>query len=232
MSRNTDGLHSATVDPHTGHVTTRIGILDDHRSFGEALCLALASVPSFDCVGVTTDLPRCREMLRALHPDVLIIDYQLIDTTGLECASQLRKEGVSIRIVMLTAHAFSRDLQMVAREHGIEQVLSKDAPLSSILDAIGSGPPSRDTRQPESGPTFSPRQREVLELMGEGMSPAAIAEELVVSIHTARRHVKDVMALLEAPTQLAAVTIALRDGHLIPIRTSSPPTATDRAERN
>lgn len=206
---------------------TRIGILDDHRSFGEALCLALATVPGFDCVGVTTDLPRCRQMLRSLYPDVLIIDYQLIDTTGLECASQLRQEGVTVRIVMLTAHAFSPDLQIAARESGIEQVLSKDAPLSSILDAIGSGPPLGVADEPKSGPTFSPRQREVLELMGEGMSPAAIAEELVVSIHTARRHVKDVMALLDASTQLSAVTIALRDGHLIPIRTSPPPAAND-----
>lgn len=208
-------------------MVTRIGILDDHRSFGEAICLALASAPGVECVGVTTNLERCREMLQALRPDVLIIDYQLIDTTGLECAQQLRKEGVSVRIVMLTAHAFASDLQVVAREHGIEQVLSKDAPLSAILDAITDGPPDDAARPAHAGPRFSPRQREVLELMGEGMSPADIAEELIVSIHTARRHVKDVMALLEAPTQLAAVTIALRDGHLIPARTSSTPVSPD-----
>lgn len=199
-------------------MATRIGILDDHRSFGEAICLALATAPGFDCVGVTTDLVRCREMLRALAPDVLIIDYQLIDTTGLDCARQLRSESFTIRIVMLTAHAFSRDLQATAQEHGIEQVLSKDAPLTAILAAIEGGPPARDARRPLTEPTFSKRQRQVLELMGEGQSPADIAESLVVSIHTARRHVKDVMSLLGASTQLAAVTIALRDGHLIPAR--------------
>lgn len=204
-------------------MVTRIGILDDHRSFGEAICLALASAPGFDCVGVTTDLPRCVEMLQTLRPDVLIIDYQLIDTTGLECARRLREDGFTIRIVMLTAHAFSLDLQSVAREHGIEQVLSKDAPLSAILAAISEGPPEPTDVQHVAKPTFSRRQRQVLELMGEGMSPADIADELVVSIHTARRHVKDVMALLGAQTQLSAVTIALRDGHLIPARTSTAP---------
>ena len=195
----------------------RIGILDDHRSFGEAICLALATATGFDCIGVTTDLPRCREMLLALAPDVLIIDYQLIDTTGLECARQLRAEGFTVRIVMLTGHAFSPDLQATAQAHGIEQVLSKDAPLTAILAAIEGGPPEPDVR-PVIEPTFSKRQRQVLELMGEGKSPSEIAEILVVSIHTARRHVKDVMALLGASTQLAAVTIALRDGHLIPMR--------------
>ena len=159
-------------------------------------------------------------MLRALVPDVLIIDYQLIDTTGLDCARQLRSEGCTIRIVMLTAHAFSPDLQSTAQEHGIEQVLSKDAPLTAILAAIEGGPPARNARRAPTEPRFSKRQRQVLELMGEGQSPADIAESLVVSIHTARRHVKDVMALLGAPTQLAAVTIALRDGHLIPSRSA------------
>lgn len=167
-------------------------------------------------------------MLLALAPDVLIIDYQLIDTTGLDCARQLRSEGFTIRIVMLTAHAFSPDLQATAQEHGIEQVLSKDAPLTAILAAIEGGPPVRDARRPLTEPTFSKRQRQVLELMGEGQSPSDIAESLVVSIHTARRHVKDVMALLGASTQLAAVTIALRDGHLIPARAT--PSAVDTAE--
>lgn len=48
------------------------------------MCLALATSPGFECVGVTTDLARCREMLRVIGPDVLIIDYQLIGTTGIE----------------------------------------------------------------------------------------------------------------------------------------------------
>jgi DNA-binding NarL/FixJ family response regulator len=207
---------------HTETVVIRVGILDDHRSFGDAICLALASTPDFDCVGVTTNFERCREMLVALHPDVLLIDYQLVDTTGFECASKLRLEGLTMRIVMLTAHASSQELQSVARKYGVEQVLSKDSPLGKILTAIETGPlPAEPAEERSALPKFSRRQREVLQLMGKGMSPAEIAELLDVSIHTARRHVKDVMALLGASTQLAAVTVAYRDGHLIPSRSSS-----------
>lgn len=206
---------------HTVPVGTRIGILDDHRSFGEAMCLALASAPGLECVGVTTDLDRCKEMLATLRPDLLIMDYQLVNTTGIECASALRAEGFAVRMVMLTAHAFSSDLQAVARRNGVEQVLSKDAPLSAILAAINSGPPDFDAMSSTvHPPVFSPRQREVLDLMGDGLSPAEIADALVVSIHTARRHVKDVMSLLGASTQLSAVAIAFREGHLIPSKTA------------
>ncbi len=190
----------------------RIGILDDHRSFGEALCLALASTAEFDCKGVTTSYEQCREMLLIMRPDVLVIDYQLVDMTGFECADRIREEGIDVRIVMLTAHA-SSGLNELSLDHGVEQVLSKDSPLSELLSAIADGPSAHETSS--RGPTFSKRQREVLELMGKGYSPAYIAEELFVSIHTARRHVKDVMAILGAPTQLAAVTTAIRDGHLV-----------------
>lgn len=196
----------------------RVGILDDHRSFGEALCLALASTVEFDCVGVTTGLDNCRSMLREMKPDVLVIDYQLVGMTGFDCVDQLRSEGTKVRTVMLTAHA-SSSLHGLAQEHGVEQVLSKDSPLSELLEALA-GPPVDVVLEPPAL-AFSKRQREVLELMGRGLAPAEIAEVLHVSIHTARRHVKDVMAILGVSTQLAAVTTALRDGHLIPERESS-----------
>jgi len=198
----------------------RVGILDDHRSFGEALCLALASTQDFECIGVTTAIDSCLEMLASLKPDVLVIDYQLVGMTGFECADTIRNEGSDVRIVMLTAHA-SSGLHGLAEEHGVEQVLSKDSPLSELLQSIEAGPCAGEVAD-EAQPVFSRRQREVLELMGRGHAPAEIADQLYVSIHTARRHVKDIMAILGASTQLAAVTTAIRDGHLAPGRDSSP----------
>jgi len=158
-------------------------------------------------------------MLLTMKPDVLVIDYQLVGLTGFDCADMLREEQIDVRIVMLTAHASSGGLQDLAQEHGVEQVLSKDSPLSELLHAIAAGPGANAEDVP-ADKVFSRRQREVLELMGKGFAPAEIAEELFVSIHTARRHVKDVMAILGASTQLAAVTTAIRDGHLVPGRKS------------
>ncbi len=158
-------------------------------------------------------------MLLTMKPDVLVIDYQLVGLTGFECADKIRAEDIDVRIVMLTAHAAS-GLHTQAGAHGVEQVLSKDSPLSELLHAIAAGPSAIDLSEP-TAPIFSRRQREVLELMGKGLAPAEIAEELYVSIHTARRHVKDIMGVLGASTQLAAVTTAIRDGHLVPARETS-----------
>jgi DNA-binding CsgD family transcriptional regulator len=70
--------------------------------------------------------------------------------------------------------------------------------------------------EPAAGqePALTIREREVLELMGQGLDPAAIAERLVVSVHTARGHVKNVMMKLGAHTQLEAVVTATRMGLL------------------
>jgi DNA-binding CsgD family transcriptional regulator len=66
------------------------------------------------------------------------------------------------------------------------------------------------------GARLTAREEEVLALMGEGLDPSAIAERLVLSVYTARGHVKNVMAKLGAHTQLEAVVLATKAGLLRP----------------
>lgn len=204
----------------------RVGILDDHRSFGEALTLALMAAPGFTCVGFATSIEDCLELVASMQPDAMLIDYQLFEGNGIECAQRLADAGHDVRLVMLSAHA-SPDLEERALAAGVHQVLSKDAPLNRILGALQSavegGAVSADVSATPVGANvhFSDRQREVLELMGQGLDPASIAERLYISLHTARGHVKDVMKLLGASTQLAAVTLAQREGYLVPPRSTA-----------
>lgn len=196
----------------------RVGVMDDHRSFAEAMCLALSAAPGFECVGVSSSLEECFALASTLRPDVLLVDYQLFEGNGLECASMLNEAGIHVRIVLLTAHA-SPEIAAQALSRGIERVLSKDAPLALILDAARSAACNAPVKvEPPSRIVFSERQRQVLDLMGEGLDPASIGERLFISVHTARGHVKDIMKLLGVSTQLAAVTKAQRFGYLIPPR--------------
>ena len=199
----------------------RVGILDDHRSFAEAMCLALNAADGFECVGTATSVEECLGLVRSQRPDVMLVDYQLFDSNGIECASRINEVGIDVRLVLLTAHA-SPDLQQRSLAAGIEQVLSKDAPLQRILDAVRTAADSPLDLTTADRIVFSDRQRDVLDLMGEGLDPAAIATRLYISLHTARGHVKDVMKLLGASTQLSAVTRAQREGYLVPPRASAP----------
>lgn len=194
----------------------RVGVLDDHRSFGEALCLALDVFDDITTVGVTDSIPSLVALAVETNPTLLLLDYQLGEGTGIDCAAHLAEAGVDARLILLTAHA-SPDVSARAAQQGFERVLSKEAPLDFIVAAVRS---VTDTSGAEwslaERVRFSRRQREVLELMGQGLDPALIAKELFISVHTARSHVKDVLRLIGAPTQLAAVTKAIREGYLLP----------------
>lgn len=212
------GMSAPRGEEDRGVVT--VGVLDDHRAFADALGMALNASEGMSCVGIAGSMEACFDLAISLEPDVLVIDFRLLDGDGLEIARQLMDAGVTSNFVMLTAHA-SEDLAELARAAGITSFLPKDAPLAEVLDAIRAAATTvraAPSTSAQDGTVFSRRQREVLELMGRGLGPADIATELFISIHTARGHVKDILKMLDASTQLEAVTTALRRGYLIPPR--------------
>jgi DNA-binding NarL/FixJ family response regulator len=195
-------------------------LLEDHRAFGDALALALDSQCDFACVGIARSTDECVDLAVEMQPDVIVMDYRLVDGDGLECARRLAEAGIGSRLVMLSGHA-SFDLHARARAAGVTWFVSKDSPLIEVLDAIRGAAADRSEQDSFSGRarvTLSPRQRDTLQLMGAGYGPAEISRRLFVSIHTARGYVKDVLKLMGASSQLEAVSIALREGFLIPPR--------------
>lgn len=178
--------------------------------------MALDVLDDITTVGVTDTIDSLVDLAIETNPCVLLLDYQLGSGTGIDCAARLLEAQVEARLILLTAHA-SPDVSARAAKQGFERVLSKEAPLDFIVEAVrsvsGTTTPTWSFDDPVR---FSRRQREVLELMGQGLDPALIAEELYISVHTARSHVKDVLRIVGAPTQLAAVTKAMREGYLLP----------------
>lgn len=193
----------------------RIGVLDDHRAFGEAISRALAGFDGIEPIGLVHSVDQAVDLVREQRPDVMLVDYQLINGTGFDYADRLEDESLDVRLVMLSAYA-SPDVHRRALERGFERVLSKETPLAEIADAVRMPSLGSGTCDPRPVAHFSRRQREVLELMGQGLDPASIADELYISVHTSRSHVKDVLRIMGASTQLSAVTKAIREGYLLP----------------
>ena len=120
----------------------RVVVLDDHLAFGEALCLAISGAPGIDCVGHAPSIPECVDLAVETMPDVVILDYQLLEGNGLDAAIALREAGVESELVMLTANA-SPDLHDRALAFGIEGgVLPKHAPLAEVLAVVRSLAPA------------------------------------------------------------------------------------------
>lgn len=201
-----------------------VGVLDDHRSFAEALCMAINATSDLECVGIAGTMEAAAQLARTLQPDVVILDYQLLDGDGLALARQLEADELPTRFLMLSAHA-SPDLRSRAMSAGVSGLLAKDAPLSEVLAAVRSLASDGMLEADPDGALLilTTRQREVLELLGQGFAPTAIGEQLFVSVHTVRGYVKELLRLLGASSQLEAVTIALQRGLLIPPRVQQPP---------
>ncbi|NNE74434.1 MAG: response regulator transcription factor [Acidimicrobiales bacterium] len=194
----------------------RVGFADAERSYADALCLALRSTTDLLGAGSATTTAGALQLTESGRLDVLAIGSRLRDDDGLACVESLRKRDLSCSVLLVTSLA-SADLWSRAAKAGCQGIVAKQSALVEVLDAIravgrGETIPLIDLREPRIA--LSNRQRQVLELMGQGCDPATIAERLFISIHTARGHVKTVMRQMGASTQLEAVTNALRLGYL------------------
>ncbi|MFW5471484.1 response regulator [Knoellia sp. CPCC 206435] len=205
---------------------SRILVVDDHRTFAELLSRALDAESDLECVGHAQDSAEALSEVARLRPDVVLMDVHLPDRDGISTTAELVAAHPEIKILILTAYASVADIQR-AGAAGASGFLAKDGSLSDVLDALrtarsGSlilpeGLLARLSAFGEHDQTIrqwhlTPREMEVLRLLGLGRDPRRIAKELDVSVHTCRDHVKRVLTKLGVHSQLEAVVLATRNG--------------------
>ena len=225
----------------------RILVVDDHRTFAELLTLGLESQPDLTCVGHAQNCDEAFRMVREVKPDLVIMDLQLGQEDGVAATRHLVHEYPGLAVVVLTAHADTRHLARAAAA-GACAFVSKTGALAEILATVRAARPGQLLLDPEllsalavpSNRTdgaaeegeepaatardtpvidVTPRERQVLELLGQGMDARVIARTLGISLHTSRGHVKSLLAKLHAHSQLEAVVNATRAGLLPDPRT-------------
>lgn len=219
----------------------RVLVVEDQQTLAGALQIALGAQPDMDCVGAVGTAEEAVAIAAASSADVVLMDIRLPGTDGIEATRQVKAACPEIRVLILTADATPARLAAAAAA-GASGFLAKDSPFPAVLAAIrapvaGKILVEQDTMaaliqsldrvsEPRDAPRpgqdaprpgqagLTARERQVLAMMGEGLDPQAIAQRLVVSRHTARGHVKNILMKLGAHTQLEAVVIAGRAGYL------------------
>lgn len=232
------------VERSTGGRTypRRILVVDDHRTFAELLTMGLDSQPDLTCVGHAQSSDEAFRLVREVRPDLVIMDLQLGQEDGVAVTRQLLQEFPGLAVVVLTAHADTRHLAraaaagacaFVSKTGALEEILATvraarpgqlllDPDLLSALAAPGRGEAAgagMDGEEPSAARhvpvvDVTPRERQVLELLGQGLDARVIARTLGISLHTSRGHVKSLLAKLHAHSQLEAVVNATRAGLL------------------
>jgi DNA-binding NarL/FixJ family response regulator len=219
---------------------TGVLVVEDQQVLASALEIAIGTQPDLECIGTAATVDDAMAQMSEHRPDVVLMDIQLPGADGIEGTRQITATYPEVSILILTAGATPQRLAAAAAA-GAAGFLAKDGSFSDILEAIRNpmpgmmviqgaaiselikdvAAPSKAERAGEqparAGPEaarLTAREQEVLRLMGEGLDPNAIAERLVLSVYTARGHVKNVMMKLGAHTQLEAVVLATKSGLL------------------
>jgi DNA-binding NarL/FixJ family response regulator len=212
-----------------GSVTPiRVLIVDDHEVLASSLAHVLDAEPDLVPVGIAGTVQRARELITTSRPDVVLLDHRLPDGDGVSALGELRALRPTVRIVILTASAADHVL-IAAIEAGASGFVSKTRSLGEVTSAVRAAATGEAVISPEMLSRLLPRlsrgaatahqdlterEREVLSLLADGMTNAAIAEQLVVSVHTVRNHVANLSAKLGAHSKLEALSIAVREGLL------------------
>jgi len=181
-------------------------------------------------VGTAPSLARARQKIVSEAPDVVLLDHRLPDGLGVDSIAELKSLRPSAKIVVLTAAA-EDSMLVTATEAGCAGFLLKTSPLDELVVAVrtaaaGEIMVSSDLlarllnrlhhRDDEREHVLTAREREILELIAEGLTNGAIAKRLFISVNTVRNHVQNVLAKLDAHSKLEALSIAIRNGLIDP----------------
>jgi DNA-binding NarL/FixJ family response regulator len=212
------------------HQTT-VMIVDSHPVLCEALTTRLAEEPDLRVVATASSSTGLVELVAMHRPQVLVLDAELGEANGGAVIRQIRTTQPATAIVMLTPNE-DADSAAHAMRMGATAFVLKVAPVQDLLTAIrwaGQGemwmsPPLltslfNEVRSRTNGERtgsrlsqLTQRELEVLELLVEGLSHAAIAKRLHLAVNTVRTHTHNLQTKLNVHSNLAAVSVALDEG--------------------
>ena len=195
-------------------------IVDDHEVVREGLRLSLQRAPRIRVVGEAADGASAVELAERRRPDVVIMDVRMPGMDGLEATKVLTEKLPGIAVLIFTAYS-ERSLLSRGLESGAKGYILKEAPHQSLLRAIEKVSAGEGYVDPALMPAFitgkdrdellTAREREILQLLADGMSNADVAAKLFISQETVKSHVRHILTKLEADTRTHAVAIALRE---------------------
>jgi DNA-binding NarL/FixJ family response regulator len=216
-------------------MSIRVLIVDDHALFAEALAARLSAEPDFEVLPVAQDIRRAAALIATEAPHVVVLDLVLGEESGLDALDLVRRRYPDVRVVILSGIT-DIDPMVAALRRGavgwLPKTESADLVAQVIRSAAGRGgwiPPTvlgevlrrlLTGGDPDGGDLadLTPREREVLQCMVDGLNRPEIADRLGLSANTVRTHTQNLLAKISAHSALEAITMAMRSG----MRPSNP----------
>ena len=205
----------------------RVLVVDDHAMLRRGLVTFLLSFDDLELVGEAADGAEALRLCDQVQPDVVLMDLVMPNMDGSTATRAIRGRYPQVQVIALTSFR-EEELVQAALEAGAIGYLLKNVPAEELAEAIRAAHAGRPTLAPEAaealihaathppapGHDLTPREREVLALMVEGLRNADIAERLTVSRSTVKFHVSRILSKLSVSSRTEAVALALQH-HLV-----------------
>lgn len=216
---------------------TRVVVVDDQRLVRSSFAMMLSVEDDIDVVGDAADGAQAVELVRRLRPDLVLMDVQMPVMDGISATEQIVADDLA-KVVLLTT--FDRDdylfdglragasgfllkntdpedlveaIRSVARGHAL---LAPEVTLRVIERMSEAAPAAVDGERARALDRLTPREREVLELVGRGLANAEIAQRLFLGEATVKTHVSSCLSKLHLRDRVQAVVFAYETGLLRP----------------
>jgi NarL family two-component system response regulator LiaR len=198
-------------------------LVDDHAMVRRGLAAFLKAFDDLELAGEAADGAEAVERCAEVQPDVVLMDLMMPGTDGVVATRAIRQRFPTVQVLALTSFR-EEDLIHRALQAGAIGYLLKNVSAEDLAAAVRAAHAGRPTLAPEAtqalvraavqppvpGQDLSPREREVLALLVQGLSNTAIADRLVVSPSTAKAHVSSILSKLGVTSRTEAVALAMQ----------------------
>lgn len=204
----------------------RVVVVDDHPIVRQGLVAALGDEADLDVVGTAGSVEECLPLVARLQPDVVLLDLELPGTGGIEGIPRLTEAAPTAKVLVFTAYDTDERVLGAIRA-GAKGYLLKGASaadLASAVRAVASGGSALAPRvaaklvsavnAPRTSTALSPREREVLRLIAQGLPSKQIARTLGIAERTVKFHTTSLLHKLGADNRAQAVALAAQRGLL------------------
>jgi len=204
----------------------RLVLIEDHQALREGLELLLGR-EGCEVVGTAGTAEQGRELIERLEPDVALVDIRLGEGNGIRLTAELIDADPERRVVLYTGSS-DIDLLISGLDSGARGYALKEgtpSELTTALTTVAEGgtyvdprlhPALLSRRATQTQRALSKREREIMDLLAQGLTGEQVAERLFLSPETIKTHIRNAMSKLEATTRVHAIAIALREGYISP----------------
>lgn len=200
----------------------RLLVVDDHFVVRSGVVASLALEDDLEVVAEAETGEQALAIYRDKQPDVVIMDLRLPGKNGIETTAELIKAFPAAKVLIFTTYDGDEDIYR-ATQAGAFGYLLKSSPRAELLTAVRAlakgerfMPPAISARLAArvAGPDLSPRELEILQLIGRGLSNKEIGAQLFISEDTVKRHISNLFVKLKVNDRAQATAEAIRRGFI------------------